>query len=158
MHNTKVSFKYTRDNTYVFSKKIMITTDFIQHMHFHWYYFIKNSSRWSVKMQKKKKKWKLVFINIDWSQRIWQYPGHITCSSSWYSCDKNNSSILGIPSPLSDTVSPQQTPVTLKSLKSYSDMYSQLIAIKKLFLNEICILRKEVYTNKQRMEHLISSL
>ena len=74
-------------------------------------------------------------------------------------CDNNNSSIQDIPSPLSDTVSPQQTPVTLKSLnKSCSDMYSQLIVIKKFLLNEICILRKEVYTNKDRMEHLIPSL
>ena len=74
-------------------------------------------------------------------------------------CDNNNSSIQDIPSPLSDTVSPQQTPVTLKSLnKSYSNMYSQLIAIKEFLLNEICILRKEVYTNKDKMEHLISSL
>ena len=65
-------------------------------------------------------------------------------------CDNNNSSIQDIPSPLSDTVSPQQTPVTLKSLnKSYSDMYSQLIGIKEFLLNEICILRKEVYTNKE---------
>ena len=58
-------------------------------------------------------------------------------------CDNNNSSIQDIPSPLSDTASPHQTPVTLKSLnKSYSDMYSQLIAIKEFLLNEICILRK----------------
>ena len=64
-----------------------------------------------------------------------------------------------IPSPLSDTFSPQQTPVTLKSFnKSYSGQYSQSKAIKKFLLNEICILRKEVYTNKDRMEHLISSL
>ena len=71
----------------------------------------------------------------------------------------NNSSIQDIPSSLSDTVSPQQTPVTPKSLnKSYSDLYSQLIAIKEFLLNEICILRKEVYTNKDRMEHLIPSL
>ena len=71
-------------------------------------------------------------------------------------CDNNNSSIKDTTSPLSDTVSPQQTPVTLKSLnKSCSDMYSQLIAIKEFLLNEICILRKEVYTNKDRMEHSI---
>ena len=39
-------------------------------------------------------------------------------------CNNNNNSIQNIPSPLSDTVSPQQTPVTLKSLnKSYSDLY-----------------------------------
>ena len=64
-------------------------------------------------------------------------------------CDNNNSSFQDIPSPLSDTVSPQQTLVTLKSLnKSCSDMYSQLIAIKEFLLNEICILRKEVYINK----------
>ena len=51
-----------------------------------------------------------------------QYPGH--------ACNNNNSSAQDITSPLSDTVSPQQTPVTLKSLnKSCSDMYSQLIAI-----------------------------
>ena len=74
-------------------------------------------------------------------------------------CNSNNSSIQNIPSPLSDTVSPQQTPVTLKSLnKSYSELYSQSIAIKEFLLNEICILRKEVYTNNDRMEHLISSL
>ena len=72
-------------------------------------------------------------------------------------CDNNNSSIQDIISPLSDTVSPQQTPVTLKLLnKSYSAMYSQLIAIKEFLLNKICILRKEVYTNKDRMQHLIS--
>ena len=47
-------------------------------------------------------------------------------------CNNNNSSIQDIPFPLSDTVSPQQTPVTLKSLnKSCSGMYSQLIAIKE---------------------------
>ena len=74
-------------------------------------------------------------------------------------CDNNNSSIQGIPSPLSDTVSPEQTPVTLKSLnKCYSDLYSQSIAIKEFLLNEICILQKEIYTNKYRLEHLISSL
>ena len=39
-------------------------------------------------------------------------------------CNNNNSSTLDILSPLSDTVSPQQTPVTLKSLnKSCSDLY-----------------------------------
>ena len=74
-------------------------------------------------------------------------------------CNNNNSSIQDIPSPLSDTVSPQQTPITLKSLnKSCSHMYSQLIAKKEFLLNEICILRKEVYTNKDRMNHLIPSL
>ena len=74
-------------------------------------------------------------------------------------CNNNNSSIQDIPSPLSDTISPQQTPVTLKLLnKSYSDLYSQSIAIKEFLLNEICILPKEVYTNKDRMEHLMSSL
>ena len=74
-------------------------------------------------------------------------------------CNDNNNSIQDIPSLLSDTVIPQQISVTLKSLnKSYSDLYSQLIAIKEFLLNEICILRKEVYTNKDRMEHLISSL
>ena len=67
-------------------------------------------------------------------------------------CNNYNSSIQDISSQLSDTV-------TLKSLnKSYSDLYSQLIAIKEFLLNEICILRKEVYTNKDRMEHLIPSL
>ena len=72
--------------------------------------------------------------------------------------NNNNSSIQDIPSPLADTVSPQQTPVTLKSLnKSYSDLYSQSIAIKEFLLNEICILQKKVYTNK-RTEHLLSSL
>ena len=56
-------------------------------------------------------------------------------------CNSNNTSIQDIPSPLSDTVSPQQTPVTLKSLnKSYSDLYSQSIAIKEFLLREICIL------------------
>ena len=74
-------------------------------------------------------------------------------------CDNNNSSIQDISSPLSYTASPQQTLVTLESLnKSYSDLYSQLIAIKEFLLNEICILRKEVYTNKDRMEHLILNL
>ena len=37
-------------------------------------------------------------------------------------------------------------------------MYSQLIAIKEFLLNKICILRKEVCTNRARMEHLIPSL
>ena len=37
-------------------------------------------------------------------------------------------------------------------------MYSQSIAIKEFLLNEICIFGKEVYTNKDRMEDLISSL
>ena len=37
-------------------------------------------------------------------------------------------------------------------------MYSQLITIKEFLLNKICILQKEVYTNKDRMEHLILSL
>ena len=74
-------------------------------------------------------------------------------------CNNNNTNIQDMPSPLSDTVSPQQSPVTLKSLiKSYSDLYSQSIAIKEFLLNEICILREEVYTNKDRMDHLISSL
>ena len=74
-------------------------------------------------------------------------------------CSTNNSSIQDIPSPLSDTVSLQQTPVTLESLnKSYSDLYAQSVAIKEFRLKEICILRKEVYINKDRMEHLISSL
>ena len=67
-------------------------------------------------------------------------------------CNNYNSSIQDISSQLSDTVA-------LKSLnKSYSDLYSQLIAIKEFLLNEICILRKEVYTSNDRMEHLISSL
>ena len=74
-------------------------------------------------------------------------------------CKSNKSSIQDIASPLSDTVSPQQTPGTLKLLnKSYSDLYAQSIAIKEFLLNKICILRKEIYTNKDRMEHLISSL
>ena len=34
----------------------------------------------------------------------------------------------------------------------------ELIAINEFLLNEICILRKKVYTNKDRIEHLISSL
>ena len=37
-------------------------------------------------------------------------------------------------------------------------MYSQSIAIKEFILNKICILRKEVYTNKDIMKHLISNL
>ena len=37
-------------------------------------------------------------------------------------------------------------------------MYSQSIAIKEFILNKICILRKEVYTNKDIMEHLMSNL
>ena len=74
-------------------------------------------------------------------------------------CKNNNSCIQDIPSPLSDTVSPQETPVTLKLLnKSYSDLYSQSIVINEFLLNEICILRKEVYTSKDRLEHLISIL
>ena len=73
--------------------------------------------------------------------------------------NNNNSSIQDVPSPLSDTVNPEQTPITLKSWnKSYSDLYLQSIAIKEFLLNEIWILRKEVYTNKDRIEHLISSL
>ena len=74
-------------------------------------------------------------------------------------CSNNITNIQHIPSPLSDTVSPQQTPVIFKSLnKSDSDWYSQSIAIKEFLLNDICILRKEVYANKDRMDHLISSL
>ena len=74
-------------------------------------------------------------------------------------CNNNSSSIQDVPSPLSDTVNPEQTPITLKSWnKSYSDLYLQSIAIKEFLLNEIWILRKEVYTNKDRIEHLISSL
>ena len=62
-------------------------------------------------------------------------------------CNNNNSSIRDTPFPFSDTVSPEQTPVTLKSLNmSYSNLYSQSIALKEYLLNEICILRKEVYT------------
>ena len=73
-------------------------------------------------------------------------------------CSNIDDSIQDIPSPLSDTISLQQTTVTLKSLsKFYTDPYSQSIAIKEFLLNEISILRKEVYTNKDRMEHLISS-
>ena len=69
-------------------------------------------------------------------------------------CNNNNSSIQDIPFPLSDTVSPQQTPVTLKSLnKSYSDLYSLSIEIKEFLLNEICVLRKEFYTNKDIMQY-----
>ena len=37
-------------------------------------------------------------------------------------------------------------------------MYSQSVAIKEFLSDKICILRKEVYTNKDIMEHLISSL
>ena len=36
-------------------------------------------------------------------------------------------------------------------------MHSQFIAINEFLLNEICVLRKEFYRNKDRMEHLISS-
>ena len=47
-------------------------------------------------------------------------------------CNNNNSSIQDIHSPLSDTVSTQQSPATLKLLnKSYFDLYSQLVAIKE---------------------------
>ena len=46
----------------------------------------------------------------------------------------------------------------LPTFESYSNLYSQSIATKEFLLNEICILRKEVYTNKDRVEHLISSL
>ena len=45
----RFSFKYSRDNAYVSSKNII---DFLQHMYLHWHYFIKNSSRWSLKMWK----------------------------------------------------------------------------------------------------------
>ena len=45
----RFSFKYSRDNSYVFSRNII---DFLQHMYLHWHYFIKNSSRWSLKMWK----------------------------------------------------------------------------------------------------------
>ena len=40
--------------------------------------------------------------------------------------------------------------------KSYYNLYSQSTAIEEIILNEICILRKEVYTKKDGMEHLIS--
>ena len=74
-------------------------------------------------------------------------------------CSNNNRNIQDILFPLSDTVSPQQTPVTFKSLiKSYSGLYPQLVAINEFLLNEISILWKEVYTNRYRMEHLMSSL
>ena len=63
-----------------------------------------------------------------------------------HACNNNNINIQDVLSPLLDTVSPQQTPVTLKLLnKSYFDLYSQIIAIKEFLLNEICILRKKVY-------------
>ena len=42
--------------------------------------------------------------------------------------------------------------------KSYSNVSSQSVAIKEFLSDKICILRKEVYTNKDIMEHLISSL
>ena len=74
-------------------------------------------------------------------------------------CSNVNNNIQNIPSLLSDNVNPQQNPGALKLLiKSYSDLYSQSIAIKEFPLNDICVLQKEVYTNKDRMEHLISSL
>ena len=61
-------------------------------------------------------------------------------------CNNDNINIQNVLSPLSDTVSPQQTPVTLKLLnKSYLDLYLQIIAIKEFLLNEICILQKKVY-------------
>ena len=58
-----LGFKHSRDNKHVFRKKIIIIKiiiDFIQHMYLHWHYFIKNSSRWSVKMWKKIEKWYLL--------------------------------------------------------------------------------------------------
>ena len=68
-------------------------------------------------------------------------------------CNNNSSSIQGIPSPNSNTVSPQQTHVTLKSLKK-----SFKKSLKEFLLNEICVWQKKVYTNKDRMEQLKSSL
>ena len=38
----------------------------------------------------------------------------------------------------------------------YSEIYSQFIAIKEFLLSKICVLRKEVYTDKDRMERLMS--
>ena len=38
----QVQFKYSRDDTYIFSKQMF---DFLQHMYLHSYYFKKNSSR-----------------------------------------------------------------------------------------------------------------
>ena len=40
--------------------------------------------------------------------------------------------------------------------KSYYNLYSQFITVKEFLLNEICILRKELYTRKYGIEHLIS--
>ena len=74
-------------------------------------------------------------------------------------CNNNNSSIQDIPSLFSDTVSPQLTHLRINLLnKSYSNLYSESIAINEFLLNEICVLRKDVYTNKDRMEHLMSTL
>ena len=45
-------------------------------------------------------------------------------------CNNNNTNIQDIASPLSDTVTPQQAPATVKSLnKSYCNLYSQYITI-----------------------------
>ena len=63
-------------------------------------------------------------------------------------CNNNNSSIRDTPFPFSDTVSPEQTPVTLKSLNmSYSNLYS----IRNLYFAKGSL-------HKDRMENLISSL
>ena len=61
----RLNFKYSWDDKYVLVKGKMF--DFIQHMHLHWNYFIKGSSRWSAKMWEN---WKMVFIKVDWSQSI----------------------------------------------------------------------------------------
>ena len=36
--------------------------------------------------------------------------------------------------------------------KSFSELYSQPIAIEEYLLNETCILQKEVYTNHNKMK------
>ena len=47
-----LNFKHSKDDRYVFSKKIF---DFLQYIYLHWDYFIKNCSKWSVKMWQKLK-------------------------------------------------------------------------------------------------------
>ena len=66
----RLSFKYSRDNTYVFSKKKII--DFIQHMYLHWHYLFKNSSRWCATLWKKKKMKNGVYRNWLVAKDLWK--------------------------------------------------------------------------------------
>ena len=63
----RLNFKYSRDDTYVFSNNMF---DLLQHMHFHWHYFVKVSSRWPATMWEN---WKMVFIKIALSQSICEW-------------------------------------------------------------------------------------